>query len=182
MSSAKATSDGGLGPQTDNAKIRQASDWFKHHVTLFGEPYTLDDDQVRAAIDTHKNTLVTARAGSGKTRVIVAKVAYLVAHGLANLDEIAIFMFNRTAAAEVNTRIAAVKVDGVDLRHFQTYPNIRDVSVCREKLKERSADREEREPRTFCRSLRGERTCSFSQGDAQNSERSEVYGRWRGCR
>lgn len=112
MNSTKATSDGSLGSQTDNAKIRRASDWFRHHVTLFGEPYTLDDDQVRAAIDTHKNTLVTARAGSGKTRVIVAKVAYLVAHGLANLDEIAIFMFNRTAAAEVNTRIAAVKVDG----------------------------------------------------------------------
>ncbi len=95
--------------------ITNASIWFREHVTLFGEPYTLDDDQVRAAIDNHKNTLVTARAGSGKTRVIVAKVAYLVAHGLANLDEIAIFMFNRTAAAEVNQRIAEVKIDGIGL-------------------------------------------------------------------
>ena len=96
-------------------EIYAASAWFARHVTLFGEPYTLDLDQIRAVIDTHQNTLVTARAGSGKTRVIVAKVAYLVAHGLANLDEIAIFMFNRTAAAEVNSRIAEVKVDGTSL-------------------------------------------------------------------
>lgn len=115
MNHTRAALSGSPGPQTDNAKIRQASDWFRHHVTLFGVPYTLDDDQVRAAIDTHKNTLVTARAGSGKTRVIVAKVAYLVAHGFANLDEIAIFMFNRAAAAEVNERIVKVLVDGVPL-------------------------------------------------------------------
>ena len=90
MNYPKIALDSNLGSQIDNAKIQQASDWFRNHVTLFGAPYTLDDDQVRAAIDTHKNTLVTARAGSGKTRVIVAKVAYLVAHGLASLDEIAI--------------------------------------------------------------------------------------------
>jgi superfamily I DNA/RNA helicase len=126
----KIALDSNLGSQTDNAKIQQASDWFRNHVTLFGAPYTLDDDQVRATIDTHKNTLVTARAGSGKTRVIVAKVAYLVAHGLASLDEIAIFMFNRTAAAEVNERIAEVKVNGVRL-----------ASVCQERLKEQSANR-----------------------------------------
>lgn len=106
-------------PQNAYSKeVYAAAEWFSQHVTLYDEPYTLDLDQTRAAIDNHKNTLVTARAGSGKTRVIVAKVAYLVAHGLANLDEIAIFMFNRTAAAEVNSRIGEVKVDGVRLTEF----------------------------------------------------------------
>lgn len=124
---------GSARPQTAfayEAEVHAANKWFAEHVTLFGEPYTLDLDQTRAAIDTHQNTLVTARAGSGKTRVIVAKVAYLVAHGLASLDEIAIFMFNRTAAAEVNTRLAEVKVDGerleaIDaarLAHFRGHP------------------------------------------------------------
>lgn len=95
--------------------VKRVQAWFEEHVTLFGEPYTLDEDQVRAVIDDHQNTLVTARAGSGKTRVIVAKVAYLVAHCGYQFSEIAVFMFNRTAAAEVNERIAAIKVDGKSL-------------------------------------------------------------------
>lgn len=92
--------------------LEQVLDWFQHHVSLAGEPYTLDADQARAVLDTHKNTLVTARAGSGKTRVIVAKVAYLVAKCQVNLSDIAIFMFNRTAAMEVNGRLASIQVDG----------------------------------------------------------------------
>lgn len=67
----------------------------------------------------HKNTLVTARAGSGKTRVIVAKIVYLVAQCGYDFDEIQVFMFNRTAATEVNQRISAVKVDGKTLPEFR---------------------------------------------------------------
>lgn len=93
-------------------KQQDLQSWFAQHVTLEGEPYFLDADQTCAVTDSHQNTLVTARAGSGKTRVIVAKVAYLVAWQGLKLDEIAVFMFNRTAAAEVNQRIASVKIDG----------------------------------------------------------------------
>lgn len=96
--------------------------WFIEHVTLGDAPYTLDDDQAKAVFDGHKNTLVTARAGSGKTRVIVAKIAYLVASGQAKLSQIAAFMFNRTAAAEVNARIADVKVDGRTLLEINGEP------------------------------------------------------------
>ncbi len=98
-----------------NQSVESVQAWFKQHVTLSGKPYTLDFDQAKAVTDNHLNTLVTARAGSGKTRVIVAKVAYLLAHQLANLEEIMIFMFNRTAAVEVNQRIAEVEIDGVAL-------------------------------------------------------------------
>lgn len=87
-------------------------DWFAEHFSLYDKPYTLDLDQARAVLDEHKNTLVTARAGSGKTRVIVAKIAYLLATGQATQAEIVAFMFNRTAAQEVNERIAEVKFDG----------------------------------------------------------------------
>lgn len=92
--------------------LQQVLDWFKCHVTLDGVPYTLDVDQARAVLDCHKNTLVTARAGSGKTRVIVAKVAYLASQRQIPLADIAIFMFNRTAALEVNQRLAQIRVDG----------------------------------------------------------------------
>lgn len=111
-------------PQKDYDKtaIIAVQNWFKQHVSLQGQPYTLDFDQARAVHDLHQNTLVTARAGSGKTRVIVAKVAYLVAHQLANFEQIQIFMFNRTAAAEVNQRIAAAEVDGRPLSTLSTTP------------------------------------------------------------
>lgn len=105
-------------PQIRN--VKEAQEWFEKHVLLSGKPYTLDLDQARAVFDQHKNTLVTARAGSGKTRVIVAKVAYLVAVMGVELPEIAVFMFNRTAAAEVNERIADVLVDGRPLSHYST--------------------------------------------------------------
>lgn len=108
---------------------REFKAWFERHVALDGRPYTLDDDQARAVLDSHKNTLVTARAGSGKTRVIVAKIAYLVASGQAKLSEIAAFMFNRTAAAEVNQRIGAVEIDGVSLGQLNHHHEIRVAST-----------------------------------------------------
>ncbi len=119
------------------AQVKTVQKWFAEHVTLFGQPYTLDYDQAKAVCDQHKNTIVTARAGSGKTRVIVAKITYLVASKQADLSEIAAFMFNRTAAAEVNERIGAVKVDGRTLpeisirrlRHSQPDEYSADVSI-----------------------------------------------------
>lgn len=108
---------------------REFKAWFERHVALDGRPYTLDDDQARAVLDSHKNTLVTARAGSGKTRVIVAKIAYLVASGQAKLSEIAAFMFNRTAAAEVNQRIGAVEIDGASLEQLNHHHEIRVAST-----------------------------------------------------
>lgn len=99
--------------------IAEFKTWFESHVSLEGKPYTLDLDQAKAVFDSHKNTLITARAGSGKTRVIVAKVAYLIAQGLAKLDEIAVFMFNRAASEEVNERIGGVMIDGVALKDWQ---------------------------------------------------------------
>lgn len=108
-----STSGSRKAPASKNAHgISAVQSWFEQHVKLDGKPYFLDQDQARAVTDLHKNTLVTARAGSGKTRVIVAKVVYLISQLHYSTSEIAVFMFNRTAAAEVNERIAAVEIDG----------------------------------------------------------------------
>ena len=96
-------------PQIWNPTV--VKDWFAEHVCLQDRPYTLDDDQAKAVCDQHTNTLVVARAGSGKTRVIVAKAVFLVKCCGYTWDEILIFMFNRTAAAEVNQRLAEVTID-----------------------------------------------------------------------
>lgn len=112
-------------PASQNAydkEVYKLQEWFSKHVTLDGKPYTLDLDQTKAVLDAHKNTLVTARAGSGKTRVIVAKIAYLIACKNYQIPEIAAFMFNRTAAAEVNERIGAVRVCGKTLTEMSSLP------------------------------------------------------------
>ena len=85
--------------------------WFADHVRLHGAPYTLDRDQAQAVCDQHTNTLVVARAGSGKTRVIVAKAIFLVYVRNYTWRELLIFMFNRAAATEVNQRLAEVVVN-----------------------------------------------------------------------
>ena len=85
--------------------------WFAERVRLHGAPYTLDRDQAQAVCDQHTNTLVVARAGSGKTRVIVAKAIFLVYVRNYTWKELLIFMFNRSAAAEVNQRLAEVVIN-----------------------------------------------------------------------
>ena len=85
--------------------------WFAEHVRLHGAPYTLDRDQAQAVCDQHTNTLVVARAGSGKTRIIVAKAIFLVYACNYAWKEVLIFMFNRAAATEVNQRLSEVSVD-----------------------------------------------------------------------
>lgn len=86
--------------------------WFSKHVTYEGERYVIDAEQVAAVASDHKNTIVVARAGSGKTRTIVAKIVYLVARCGAKPDEIMAFVFNANAAAEINERLGKIMVDG----------------------------------------------------------------------
>jgi DNA helicase-4 len=68
---------------------------------------TPDEDQLRAIGATEKRVLVTARAGSGKTRTIVNRAIFL--NEFCNVDpsEILILAFNRTAAAEVLSRLTS---------------------------------------------------------------------------
>jgi DNA helicase-4 len=65
----------------------------------------LDQQQARAAGALEKNVLVTARAGSGKTRTIEARAAFLHQHCQVDPDEILILAFNKKAAIELATRI-----------------------------------------------------------------------------
>lgn len=91
--------------------VQSVQEWFSAHVKLGGESYLLDSDQARAVADQHQNTLVVARAGSGKTRVIVAKTIFLICCKGYHWNQIQIFMFNRAAATEVNQRLAQIVVD-----------------------------------------------------------------------
>ena len=96
--------------------------WFKQHIKDGNEPYLLDKNQASVVLDSHKNTLVAARAGSGKTRILVAKIAYLLAHQHVQPNEIIVFAFNRKAKMEINERLTNISFDGKNL--FLEVPTI----------------------------------------------------------
>ena len=67
----------------------------------------LNEDQYEAVSCTGSPQLVIAGAGSGKTRVLTYKVAYLIAHG-ADPGSILALTFTNKAAGEMKARVAAM--------------------------------------------------------------------------
>jgi DNA helicase-2/ATP-dependent DNA helicase PcrA len=65
----------------------------------------LDPDQLRAVITDAGRALALAGAGSGKTRVLVERIAELIEHRHVSPSEILAVTFTRKAAAEMRTRL-----------------------------------------------------------------------------
>ena len=68
---------------------------------------SFSDQQREACIRLEDNNLLVASAGSGKSATMVGKVAYVLEKQLYRPDEILLLAFNRNAADELRTRIAA---------------------------------------------------------------------------
>ena len=65
----------------------------------------LNDVQKKAVETNHCAELIVAGAGSGKTRVITYKIAYLIEQKIAQSDEITALTFTNKAAKEMKIRI-----------------------------------------------------------------------------
>ncbi|MBZ9934456.1 ATP-dependent helicase, partial [Mesorhizobium sp. BR1-1-5] len=83
----------------------------------------LNPAQRKAATTDSQNTLVLAGAGSGKTKTIVARAAYLIDKGVP-ANEIQIVTFTRRAASEIVTRVEShlgLQAEGLRASTFHTF-------------------------------------------------------------
>jgi DNA helicase-4 len=103
---------------TKNWKLRDAWSWVQLTVVPLLEG--LDDCQRAAVIAPSKNTLVTARAGSGKTRVLTRRVLWLQTVLDVKPNELLLLAFNKKAAEEMEERLR-LELSSEAMPHVMTF-------------------------------------------------------------
>ena len=101
-------------------EIQVKKSFFNDNVRIGNLPFILDDEQAGTLLS-KTNTLITARAGSGKTRVLVAKIVDLIYNEKCKEDEVLAFCFNKYATQEIKKRLCEqVSINGQEIDKFDS--------------------------------------------------------------
>lgn len=84
----------------------------------------LNDVQYKCVTETDGPQLILAGAGSGKTRVVTTKIAYLINYKKVNSQEILAFTFTNKAAKEMKNRVSHILNKDVDRMWIGTFHSI----------------------------------------------------------
>ena len=79
-----------------DCEIKEKKQFFSTKIKMDGKPFLLDDEQADCLLS-NQHTIVTARAGSGKTRVLTAKLIDLFFNQGVKVDQVLAFCFNKDA-------------------------------------------------------------------------------------
>ena len=96
------------------ARVAFVRQWVSEYAGM-----SLDAEQATAVGAVNGNVLVTARAGSGKTRVLTARALFLHKHCGVPVHRIMLLAFNRRAASEMESRLREWLGD--DIPHVMTF-------------------------------------------------------------
>jgi len=89
--------------------------WFARHPDL-----GLDDEQAEAVAEYGHHIQVTARAGSGKTRTLVARALFQISHCRIPASSILILAFNKKAVEEIRERLMVHLIEE-EMPHVLTF-------------------------------------------------------------
>ena len=98
-------------------KTKFVRDWASRELGL-----QLDNEQAFAVTHVNGTCKVTARAGSGKTRILVTRAIFLIRHCKVPPNSILLLAFNTKAAEEMRSRLTAVL--GNEIPHVKTFHSL----------------------------------------------------------
>jgi DNA helicase-2/ATP-dependent DNA helicase PcrA len=97
---------------------------------------SLNPEQREAVLHLEGPLLILAGAGSGKTRVITSRIAYLVGDGHAQPQEVLAVTFTNKAAEEMRARVEALLGSDVSGMWVSTFHSLAH-GCCAEKRRDR---------------------------------------------
>ena len=169
----------------------------------------LNEPQLTAVTLPAEHALILAGAGSGKTRVLTTRIAWLISNGLARPQNILAVTFTNKAAKEMQTRLAAmlpvnVKSMWIGTFHglcnrllrahyqdaglpqtFQILDSADQLSAVKRLMKAMNVDDEKFPPREMCQYInaqkeQGLRASAVEAWDSWAKQKVEIYSAYEG--